>query len=128
MIIEPLTYAAIALVLTILVEWAVWQLVPMRLPLKTVILINVLTNPAMNYLLYGLRHLGWFNSVFSLQMILIEIVVVLIEWKLVEFATARRSWKILLYSALANGASYGVGLILICLNFFDFVHQCLFAQ
>jgi len=103
----------LALLLSILVEvpvaalfgyWRPWQI-------AIVALINVITNPPMNYLLLLNYHFGWVpRTTFLIAML--EIAVVFVEWRLLLFAFRQKPWRLLALSATMNFCSYVAGVFL----------------
>jgi len=96
---------AVALLLTILTEYAVYLLILRRDPLQLLlysILINSFTNPLFNYL-YNYR----LHELYPL-----EIAVVLVESIFIRLLMEVRLPKALLISLLANLASLLVGLVI----------------
>jgi hypothetical protein len=71
-------------------------------------LINAITNPILNYLLLVLGFLRIDGTL--VRVFLLEIVVVIAEWRLWVYAFGSPSRRFLLLSILANSASFLVGL------------------
>ncbi len=101
----------IALLLTLLIELSLAyalgyrrqeQLIPLTL-------INAITNPAANWFFILLAFYSIAN-VFSL--LLIEIIIVLIEWKLILFSLEIKSKGALKLSIILNTASFLTGVLL----------------
>ncbi len=102
----------LALLLTIIVEGGIAYLLGFRerqyqLALA---LINVITNPALNYLILVLGYLG-IHITFVLIAIL-EILVMIVEWQLLVYIFRGPKGRFLFISVLANAASFLVGLLL----------------
>ena len=103
----------LALTLTIIVEVIVAFLFGYkdRTSIQSIMLINLITNPVLNYLVSVLSFLGILPIGTTLILIL-EAFVVLIEWRLLMFAL-KKDWKsMLLLSLVMNMASYIIGIIL----------------
>lgn len=99
-----------ALVLTILIEWIVAYLYGFRGrgELKAVALVNLITNPMLNYVLWvtAYYHILEVDAAFVLAL---EISVVFAEWRLLLFALGGNSKKIFRLSVLMNLCSYLAG-------------------
>jgi hypothetical protein len=73
-----------------------------------IVFINLITNPILNYIL-------WLNNYYSFLrintkvIILFEIIIVFIEWRLLLFALRRNSGKLLILSILMNLCSFLLG-------------------
>ncbi|HEX2994891.1 MAG TPA: hypothetical protein VHP14_08705 [Anaerolineales bacterium] len=101
----------LALLLTILVEGCVAYLLGLRSrqSLLAVLAINVLTQPALNYLLLVLVYLN-VNVTFML-IIALEILVVILEWQLLVYIFRAPTRRFLAVSFLGNALSFLVGLL-----------------
>jgi len=77
--------------------------------LAAIVLINVITNPAINWL-YSL--LSFFSLGGILTLVILEVIVILAEWKLLEYALAKKGRSILLLSVVINTVSFVVGMLL----------------
>jgi hypothetical protein len=111
--IEYLKLGAEALVLTMAVEVIIawfWG-IRGKAGLAAVLLINLITNPALNFLILLNSYLGIINhtAIFTLRL---EILVVLIEWKLLVYALRLNNKKALALSLGMNAASYLAGLLI----------------
>jgi hypothetical protein len=102
--------ALLALLLTEIVEIAVALVLGYRRPreIVAVFLINLLTNPSLNYLLYLNDHFGFIRNRFPLILIL-EVAVVLIEWALLVFALRGNKKSLFVLSLAMNTCSYLTG-------------------
>lgn len=103
----------LALFLTIIIELAVAFFLGFRKKLEiiTIVFVNLLTNPILNYLLLVNDHFSFFKS--SLLIILfLEVIIVLIEWKLLVFALQENSKKLLALSLVMNFCSYIAGVLI----------------
>ncbi len=112
-VIEYIRLSAEALILTIAIEAGVAWLFKLRskMELGTVIHVNVITNPLLNYLI---AVNGYFHLV-SQTIILIlclEVIVVLVEWRLMVYVFRREAGKILVLSAVMNAVSCIAGFLL----------------
>ena len=76
-----------------------------------ILLINIITNPAVNYIYIVLKQIFGINPL-SIYIILLEILVILVEWKLIEYALKKKSYVFMIYSIVANSTSYIIGLLL----------------
>lgn len=102
----------IALLLTIVIEGGVAYLLGFRRRKVQLALavINLITNPVLNYFLVVLGYLGITVSL-SLVMIL-EIGIVLAEWGMLVYTFPESKRRFMLLSILGNAASFSVGLLL----------------
>jgi hypothetical protein len=111
--IEYLKFGAEALLLTIVIEGIIAWLFGLRSKreLLTVLLINVITNPLLNYLITvnGYFHL---ISQTTVLVLCLEVVVVFAEWRLLVWVLAQSSRKMLLLSFVMNACSYLAGLLI----------------
>lgn len=101
----------LALLLTISVEGCVAYLLGLRSrqSMLAVLAINVLTQPALNYLLLVLAYLN-VNVTFMLIVVL-EILVVIIEWRLLVYIFRAPRGRFLAVSLLGNALSFLIGLL-----------------
>jgi len=106
----PISSYLLALFLTIVIELAVAFFFGFRKKLEiiAIIFVNLFTNPTLNYLILVNGNFSFFK-INSLIIVLLEIMVVLIEWKLLAFALPEKSKKILTLSLVMNFCSYVVG-------------------
>jgi hypothetical protein len=111
--IEYLTLSAEALVITIAVETLIAWLWGLRrkAELLALALINVITNPALNFLItlndsYGLKNQT------TLLTVCLEVLVVSIEWRLLVYALRLNNKKALVLSLAMNVASYLAGVLI----------------
>lgn len=99
-----------ALLLTILVEWIVAYGYGLRKKdeLAAVALVNLITNPMLNYIIWVVSffHLSEVNAAFILAM---EILVVIVEWRLLLFSLGGNSKRFFKLSLLMNLCSYLTG-------------------
>lgn len=103
----------VALLLTILIEVFVALMFGFRSKneILSVILVNLITEPVLNYFLL-------INSYFSLVtvniqfLLLLETIVILVEWRLLVYALQRNSKRLLVLSLVMNLASFALGLSL----------------
>jgi hypothetical protein len=103
---------AIALVITIVIEVGIAWLFRLRSKneLLTIILINVITNPLLNYLLLINDHFHLVNQT-NVLILVLEICVVLAEWRLLLWVLRQGVKKILVLSLTMNACSYLAGLL-----------------
>jgi hypothetical protein len=102
----------LALLLTVLIEGAVAWLFGYRAgrALLAVSMVNCLTNPALNFLLL---FLAWLGVVVRLPLVLLlEGLVVVVEWRLYVYVFEQPKGQLLLLSLMANAASFLAGLLL----------------
>ena len=105
-----------ALALTEAVELSLAALLGLRTrrALATVTLINLLTNPVLNYLGWLLtRFADWATAPATAIPVLLaaEAVVVIVEWRLLFWVLGGSSRRMLLVSLALNAASAGAGLV-----------------
>jgi hypothetical protein len=105
--------AVVAFLLTEIVEIAVALFLGYRRPREiiAVFLVNLVTNPSLNYILflndyYGVIQRGWAVILVS------EIAVILIEWVLLVFALRDNPKSLLRLSFTMNICSYLVGVLI----------------
>lgn len=103
----------VALLLTIAIEVTVAILFGYRKKSEiwTVILINLITNPLLNYLLV-INIYFWGVPLNAVVMVASEIVVVLVEWVLLRFALQQDSKKLFALSLAMNFCSFIVGFLI----------------
>lgn len=105
------TNLAIALAFTIVIEVGVgvafgywrWR------QIATIALINVITNPPFNFFLTFNYHYQWIPN--SVAVLGLEVVIVLVEWRLYVFAWRKRPWRLLALSAAMNASSFLAGIL-----------------
>jgi hypothetical protein len=103
----------VALLLTILIEVLVALIFGFRSKkeILSVILVNLITEPLLNYFLL-------INSLFSLVavniqfLLLLETIVILTEWRLLVYTLQRNSKRLLVLSLIMNLTSFAIGLSL----------------
>ncbi len=102
-----------ALFLTIAIELVVAFLLDFKkkLEIVTIVFINSLTNPTLNYLLLVNDYFSFFDTNL-LIILLLELMVVLIEWRLLFWVLREKTKKLLLLSLVMNFCSYIVGVIM----------------
>jgi membrane-bound ClpP family serine protease len=102
----------VSLLLTIAIEGAVAFLLGFRKKqfFLAWTLINAITNPILNYLVLVLGFLG--IEVTLIRVFLLEIVVVIAEWRLLVYTFRNPSRRFLALSILANAASFLAGVLL----------------
>ena len=103
----------VALVLTVVLEVLIAILFNYRKKseISIIVLINIITNPLLNYLLAVNNYFNWL-SVNIFILILLEIIVVMIEWLLLRYAIRKNPKKLFLLSLVMNATSFIVGLLL----------------
>lgn len=103
----------IALSLTILLEWVVVIAFGFRgrSVFFAVVAINFITNPILNYSILIIQSLNLFRVDFFVLLIF-ELIVVLVEWRLLVFSVCGRPKKLLMLSLVMNLFSFASGLLL----------------
>ena len=103
----------LALLLTEIVEVTVALLLGYRRPREiiAVILVNLVTNPSLNYLLFLNDYFGMIRHRFPLILFL-EAGVVLVEWALLVFALRGNKKSLLVLSLAMNACSYLTGVLI----------------
>ncbi len=103
----------ISLSLTIIIETIICILFKYRdkYSFLSVIIINVITNPALNFIILANTYYSFFvyNTI---SILILEICVVIIEWLLLTFTLKYPSKKMFLLSLAMNIWSYSFGIIL----------------
>ena len=111
--IDYLKFSLEALLLTIAIEVIVALLFVLRSKqeLWTVVLINVITNPLLNYLI---TVNGYFHLIpqTTILILCLEVAVVLVEWRLLVWVLRQSTKKMLLLSFVMNTCSYLAGLLI----------------
>lgn len=106
-----------ALALTIVIEVPVAVLMGLRggRAVASVTLVNVVTNPVLNLIVLALvawvPAVAYLPSVYWSVVTLLELVVVVVEWRLLLWALGGSSRRMLLTSVVMNAASFGAGLL-----------------
>ncbi len=102
----------LALDLTLIIEGGVAYLLGFRSrrDVLTVALVSVITHPILNYVLLVLGYLGL--EVTPGLVTLLEVLVVVAEWRLLAYASGKSQRQCLVTSLLANAASFLVGILL----------------
>jgi hypothetical protein len=75
-----------------------------------VFLCNLLTNPALNLITFGIGHI-WGSFWYKLSLIVLEIGVVFIEAYIIHSLCGFKAKKSVLISTVLNSLSYGGGLL-----------------
>lgn len=103
----------LAPLLTIVIELAVALFFGFRekIEIITIIFVNLLTNPILNYFLWVNDYFSFFKSNLLLTLFL-EVVVVFIEWRLFMFVLQEKSNKLLKLSFAMNFCSYVAGVLI----------------
>ena len=111
--IEYLKFSAEALLLTIVIEGIIAWLFGLRSnrEILTVLLINVITNPLLNYLI---AVNGYFHLISQITVLILclEMSVVLVEWRLLVWVLRQNAKKMLMLSFVMNACSYLAGLLI----------------
>jgi hypothetical protein len=105
-----------ALALTLLVELPVAAALGLRSrrALAAVLCVNLVTNPALNLLLASTEQTS-FGGLPRLLIGVVEVAVVLIEWRLLLWALGGKSGTMLRTSAVMNAASWAAGVVVFSL-------------
>ena len=113
MVVSAFIDLLIVLSLTIVIEWAVVFLFGYRDRgvFLVVALINMVTNPLLNYVIAVINYLNLFEVTMPVLLIF-ESMVILAEWRLLNLATNEGSKKMLILSTAMNLSSFLLGLIL----------------
>ncbi|HBM80820.1 MAG TPA: hypothetical protein DD426_08285 [Clostridiaceae bacterium] len=77
----------------------------------TLILANIITNPALNYILALIYYMGMYR-LYKPAEIFLEIAAVIIEWRLFVYALDRNSKSMLKLSLAINVSSFLAGLLI----------------
>lgn len=103
----------LAPLLTIVIELAVAILFGFRKKIEiiTIIFVNLLTNPVLNYFLWVNDYFSFFKSNLLLTLFL-EVVVVFVEWKLLMYILQEKSNKLFRLSLAMNFCSYIAGVLI----------------
>jgi hypothetical protein len=103
----------LTLFLTIVIELAVAYFFGFRKKTEiiTIILINIITNPVLNYLFLINDHYSLIK-INSLMIIILELAVVFVEWKLLFYSLQENSKKMLNVSLAMNFCSYVAGFVI----------------
>lgn len=103
----------LALFLTVAVELMIAFFFGFRkkIELIAVICINLITNPILNYLLLVNNYFSLLEANLILILFL-ELIVVLVEWRLLFFALQKEPKKLLIMSFVMNFCSYVVGVLI----------------
>lgn len=106
----------VSLLVTIIIELIVARLFGFRKKheLLVVVLINLITNPVLNYLilLKNYTATNYQTEALSPFVVVLEIIIVIIEWLLLRFALNNKSTKLFLFSLVANACSFLMPVIL----------------
>lgn len=107
---ELYTHFALVLLMTIIIECGTAFLLGYRdkFVLISIILINVITNPAINVIVMLMVYLQ-IGSIISFIVYPLEVIVVLVEWQLLKYATHNTIKNPLRLAIIMNAVSYAVG-------------------
>ena len=108
-----LRLCAIALALTVVIEIGIAWLLGLRskTEIGTILLINVITNPALNYLMLVNTSFHLISRT-SLLLLFLEAIVVLAEWLLLRYVLRHSLKRTLALSVAMNACSYAAGLLI----------------
>lgn len=100
-----------ALGVTILIEMLVGLCFRMR-PIRYVILINLITNPVMNIILWILTLMIDAVGVYAIALIVLELIVCGFEfWFYARKYRTRKKWVLLIFTLVSNAASVAAGIL-----------------
>lgn len=110
---EYLGFFAAALILTIVIEVIIAWLFRLRSKkeISTIILINLITNPLLNYLILVNHYFQIVSNSLAL-ILLLEVGAVLAEWRLLLYVLRQSARKLLILSVWMNVISYFSGLLI----------------
>ncbi len=102
----------VALLLTIAIEIivAIFFGYRKKSEIATIIFINLITNPLLNYLLFINGYFG-ITQINTTAILFLEIIIVLVEWLLLRFALQQNSKKLFALSLVMNFCSYIAGVL-----------------
>lgn len=103
-----------ALLLTIAIEVVVALLFGYRKKseIATIIFINLITNPLLNYLLFINSYFGTVQ-ISTITILILEIIVVSVEWLLLIFTLKQNQKKLFALSVVMNFCSYVAGALIL---------------
>lgn len=103
----------LALFYTIIIELLVAFLFGFRKKTEiiAIILVNLVTNPILNYLLLVIGYSSLFG-ISQIFIVFLELIVVLVEWKLLVFVLQDKPKRLLLLSIAMNLCSYMAGFLI----------------
>lgn len=104
----------IALLLTIVIEVivAIFFGYRKKLEIVAIIIINLITNPLLNYLLFINNNYFGITHVNSVIILFLEIIVILVEWLLLRYILQKNPNKLFVLSLTMNFCSYIVGVLI----------------
>jgi hypothetical protein len=102
----------IAFLLTIIIEVIVALVLGYRKrgEIIAIVFINIITNPILNYFLSLNNYLG-IIQINQIMILLLEIIIVIVEWLLLRFALQQKSSRLLILSMAMNFCSYLAGFV-----------------
>lgn len=103
-----------ALLLTVIIESIVAFIMRYRGKFfyLVLILVNIITNPAINFILLLVYQLGIYK-LYIIAQVTLEIFVVIVEWKILKYAFPEEKKSLLLLSFSMNSASYIFGSLIL---------------
>lgn len=85
----------------------------------TVFFINLITNPILNYFLwinnYYISHFSFIDTYNFPDILILEIIIIFIEWLLLEYILRQNSDKLFILSFIMNFCSFIIGSIILVL-------------
>lgn len=104
----------IALLFTLLVELviAIFFGFKTKIDFIAIVLVNLITNPTLNYWLLLNRNFSLIEINLT-STLLLELIVILVEWKLLVFSLPRKSKRLLVLSLIMNVCSYTLGFLVL---------------
>jgi len=100
----------LALFLTLIIEISTALFLGYRekSQLLSIFFINLITHPAINYIL-------WLNIIFAntINLIVLEIIIILVEWLLLVFVINKNKWRLLVLVLSMNFFSFMTGFLIL---------------
>jgi hypothetical protein len=108
----PIIVYLVALILTIVIEIIVAFFFKLRNKdaIVTIVLINIVTHPLIHYSIAILFAIG--IAADYLVVLLLEIAVIIAEWRLLVYSLQDNSKQMLVLSIIMNMVSYAIGLLI----------------
>ena len=102
----------LALLLTVVIEDGIAWMFGYRTArlMLAVAMINCITNPALNFILLVLAWQG--IDVTLVLVVLLEVLVVVVEWRLLVYVIGHPKGRLFILSLVANAASFLAGLLI----------------
>lgn len=99
-----------ALILTIIIEFLIVYILGFRnkLLFKSLVIVNIITNPALNFIVKELNKL--FIGFSFVHIVILEMIVVIIEWYLLKLMLKDNQLPLFKLSFIINASSFLTGL------------------